>query len=64
MRREGGEALWTYRTAHRQERGTKTSRQQPFVVIGHYSKSEGCVCVCERERERERGREKARERQG
>jgi hypothetical protein len=60
MRREGGEALWTYRTAHRQERGTKTSRQQPFVVIGHYSKSEGC----EREREREREREKTRERQG
>jgi len=56
MRREGGEALWTYRTAHRQERGTKTSRQQPFVVIGHYSKSEGC--------ERERGREKTIERQG
>ena len=62
MRREGGEALWTYRTAHRQERGTKNIRQQPFVVIGHYSKSVGCVCV--RERERERGREKARERQG
>ena len=58
MRREGGEALWTYRTAHRQERGTKNIRQQPFVVIGHYSKSEGC------EREREREREKTRERQG